>query len=805
MEYAEEAIVVSNKAVDCDCKGQMQAAVYYYREAATLLELAWKIRKDDPLANEWCQKSHDYANRAEALEYQIQNEAANNMESINQDKVRLKQCKYLLKQALDIDESGKEDLAIDSYTQAIELSLKVKKEISDDEMIKNLTTLIENALDRAEKLKQSKESNLCNSSNNTAVIRKKIVESRTPKILETSKSDLYTESEKRVLLFTSKINNKEYVPFMDVDLLERFQLSIPFTDSDGLLTLSSEQKQKFVQWIRPDQLCSDPKMVVGDSIDFYSIKQTIVTDCSFVASLAVCAVFEKTFKQRLITSIIYPQKHNGQPVYNPFGKYMVKFHLNGIQRKVIIDDLLPVGQYNSLLCSHSSNKNEFWVSLIEKAYLKVMGGYDFPGSSSNIDLHALTGWIPERCAIRLDEKTFNADGLFDTLYTRLCKGDVLITVATGPMSAEEERRTGLVSSHAYAVLAVQKVNDLKLLKLKNPWAHVRWKGRYSELDEKSWTPQLRKKLDYDPTSAATFDNGIFWIDYTSVIHHFDVFCMNWNPAIFPYTSCIHKTWNTGTGPISDLYNITENPQFFLDVGNINSGAVWILLTRHITELQDFKENREYISVLVYKNNGKRVHYPNDPEPYISGTRINSPHYLCKIVINNETPSKYTLVVSQYEKMNTINYTLRAYATCPFTMKELSNSYNPKFKTTVNGEWKGIRAGGCLNHSTYSDNPKFKLTVDGSSDTEELQIELKAPKQYQVGVEISCVGLNNTNATAKFKSKSSGSYRSGYVILELADIQPGTYELIPSTYLPGKEGPFILTVNASCSVSINQIR
>lgn len=47
------------------------------------------------------------------------------MENINQDRVRLKQCKYLLKQALDIDEAGKEDLAIDSYMQAIELSLKV--------------------------------------------------------------------------------------------------------------------------------------------------------------------------------------------------------------------------------------------------------------------------------------------------------------------------------------------------------------------------------------------------------------------------------------------------------------------------------------------------------------------------------------------------------------------------------------------------------------------------------------------------------------------------------------------------------
>ena len=39
--------------------------------------------------------------------------------------------------------------------------------------------------------------------------------------------------------------------------------------------------------------------------------------------------------------------------------------------QVVIDDRLPVGMAGELLCSYSSNEEEFWVSLIEKAYMKV--------------------------------------------------------------------------------------------------------------------------------------------------------------------------------------------------------------------------------------------------------------------------------------------------------------------------------------------------------------------------------------------------------------------------------------------------
>lgn len=102
--------------------------------------------------------------------------------------------------------------------------------------------------------------------------------------------------------------------------------------------------------------------------------------------------------EQVLSSILYPfDKARGIPKVSSSGKYILKLYFNGCFRRVTIDERLPSSITDrTLYVVDRLNPQLIWPALLEKAYLKIRGGYDFPGSNSGTDLWVLTGWIPEQ-------------------------------------------------------------------------------------------------------------------------------------------------------------------------------------------------------------------------------------------------------------------------------------------------------------------------------------------------------------------------------------------------------------------------
>ena len=109
-----------------------------------------------------------------------------------------------------------------------------------------------------------------------------------------------SEHEVKVLRATSTINKVVYVPFIPADLNEPMVYANGYTDPETRsMKLAPKQRASFVAFKRASEIMKDPQIIVD--LDCTHLRQTVVSDCSFVSSCAVAAQYEKKFNKPLIS------------------------------------------------------------------------------------------------------------------------------------------------------------------------------------------------------------------------------------------------------------------------------------------------------------------------------------------------------------------------------------------------------------------------------------------------------------------------------------------------------------------------
>lgn len=446
------------------------------------------------------------------------------------------------------------------------------------------------------------------------------------------------------------------------------------------------------------------------------------------------------------------------------------------------------------------NPNFMWPAFVEKAYLKLRGGYDFPGSNSGTDLWVLTGWIPEQVFLHHEDET--SDRIWKRLFPAFHHGDVLLTIGTGELTEREQKELGLVSGHDYAILDMREVKGRRQMLVKNPWA-----GENPENPENPDNPDnpTRGKASSKVRSNARRDTsvspGTFWMECERVLQHFENLYLNWNPGLFSYREDIHFTWDLANNrSIAGCF--VRNPQFA--ISSEGGGTVWLLLGKHFKTSQRRSQDEEgpeelgFISLYVFKANGQRVYLSDGAlrrEPY-----FDSPNTLMRLEMPpNET---YTAVVSEQSlPSSSQNFTLSAFSTSPVHIAHSKEKY--AFVRKMLGSWTPSTAGGNAESARYPFNPQYSLQVPEQTDVSIL-LESTEPELATHVKLFWSDGKRISTVRSRDIITDSGDYRRGCAVADAKHLSKGQYTLVCSTFAPDQLGRFMLWISSTVPCEIRAL-
>ncbi|XP_019405119.1 PREDICTED: calpain-13 [Crocodylus porosus] len=330
--------------------------------------------------------------------------------------------------------------------------------------------------------------------------------------------------------------------------------------------LLPEDKLHSIEWRRPIEIQHNPRLIVDD-VSRFDIAQGHIGDCWVLAALG-----SLTLQKHFLDNVL-PNDQGFQ--HNYAGIFHFRFWHFGDWVDVVIDDKLPFHNGNYLFV-HPQMRNEFWPSLLEKAYAKLRGSYQ--------NLH--WGYISEALVdftggvqLQLDLKApvFKLEEVLKAADKSCC---LMGCVTPGRQSSGNiELKNGLVQGHAYTVTGARKIpyknGSEHIIRLWNPWGHGEWKGPWSD-GSANWNQvptEQRRALCEEK------DDGEFWMSCQDFRNQFSKVCVcNSTPTFLDFGDQHNTAWfvdtyanqwvrgrTAGGSKPQNAEAFSRNPQYFIKV------------------------------------------------------------------------------------------------------------------------------------------------------------------------------------------------------------------------------------------------
>ncbi|XP_055997452.1 calpain-9-like [Ostrea edulis] len=343
-----------------------------------------------------------------------------------------------------------------------------------------------------------------------------------------------------------------------------------FPAHDRSLFYSHRPNIGSIVWKRPHEIVANPKFTVH-GFSRFDLLQGKLGNCWLVAAFTCLSLAPQLVKRCI-------------PENQGFGKnYAGVFHFRfwryGEWIDVVIDDRLPTIN-GELIYLRSSDAQEFWPALFEKAYAKCYGSYEnISGGLTNWALQDLTGGVTETHQVYesprliqriLDVSMTNASLIGTSISTNMTQGQ------------RKRLSNGLVTGHAYSVTGYAQIpvknGTIILIRLRNPWGHFEWNGAWSD-GSPHWgalTEDICRRLR--PTNS---EDGEFWmsfVDFSNIftmleVCHLSPECWRCEPSIQHRKSWAaavgHREWRRGynAGGAASSPLLWHNNQFYLEVSS----------------------------------------------------------------------------------------------------------------------------------------------------------------------------------------------------------------------------------------------